>query len=137
MILVMEGLTSKQIARRLDISPRTVDQHIAAALETLEVPNRMAAVARLYELQQDRGAQTTELSVIEESSGRLEMHILPNRFPRSSPGILPPLGGTQNIASRKQRIDWMVRIAMLCLMLSFACLLTILGISEMVGAWNQ
>ena len=39
--MVAKGLASKQIARRLDISPRTVDNHIAATLRKLQLGNRV------------------------------------------------------------------------------------------------
>jgi DNA-binding CsgD family transcriptional regulator len=43
--LVAEGLTNYQIARRLDVSPRTVEKHLEHILEKLSVPSRAAAVA--------------------------------------------------------------------------------------------
>ena len=43
--LVAEGLTNQQIARRLVLSPRTVEGHVARLMAKLDVPNR-AAVAR-------------------------------------------------------------------------------------------
>lgn len=43
--LVADGLTSKQIARRLALSPRTVDMHLARACHRLGVSTRAQAVA--------------------------------------------------------------------------------------------
>lgn len=39
--MVAKGLSSKQIARRMDISHRTVDNHIAATLRKLQLGNRV------------------------------------------------------------------------------------------------
>jgi DNA-binding NarL/FixJ family response regulator len=44
--LLAEGLTTRQIARRLDISPRTVENHVAKLYRKLEVGSRLQAVAR-------------------------------------------------------------------------------------------
>lgn len=44
--LIAGGLSSKQAARRLGVSPRTVDLHVAAAIRRLGAANRMEAVAR-------------------------------------------------------------------------------------------
>lgn len=43
--LVAAGLTSAQIGRRLGLSPRTVDEHLAGACRTLGVRTRIQAVA--------------------------------------------------------------------------------------------
>jgi DNA-binding CsgD family transcriptional regulator len=43
--LLAEGLTNRQIARRLYLSERTVAHHVSAVLQKLDQPNRSAAVA--------------------------------------------------------------------------------------------
>lgn len=48
--LLAEGLTNAAIARRLVVSPRTVDHHVAAILAKLEVPSRREAAAKAAEL---------------------------------------------------------------------------------------
>lgn len=47
-LLVAEGLTNAEIARRLWISPGTVRRHLENAFARLEVHTRTAAVARLH-----------------------------------------------------------------------------------------
>jgi hypothetical protein len=42
--LVAKGLSSKEIARELGISPSTVDNHIAAVMHQFNLPNRMAII---------------------------------------------------------------------------------------------
>jgi DNA-binding NarL/FixJ family response regulator len=42
--LVVDGLTARQIATRLVLSPRTVENHIQRVLRRLDVPNRAALV---------------------------------------------------------------------------------------------
>jgi DNA-binding NarL/FixJ family response regulator len=42
--LVVEGLTSRQIAARLVVSPRTVENHVHHLLTKLEQPNRATLV---------------------------------------------------------------------------------------------
>jgi DNA-binding NarL/FixJ family response regulator len=42
--LVVEGLTAKQIATRLVLSPRTVENHIQRTLRKVDVPGRAALV---------------------------------------------------------------------------------------------
>ena len=47
--LVVEGLTARQIATRLVLSPRTVEHHIQRVLRRLGVPNRAALVRSAVE----------------------------------------------------------------------------------------
>lgn len=47
--LVSVHMTSKEIARRLGISPKTVDRHLANAIRKLEVSSRWAATRLLIE----------------------------------------------------------------------------------------
>jgi DNA-binding NarL/FixJ family response regulator len=47
--LVVDGLTARQIATRLVLSPRTVEHHIQRVLRKLSVPNRAALVRHAIE----------------------------------------------------------------------------------------
>ncbi|HEY7477823.1 MAG TPA: response regulator transcription factor [Actinomycetota bacterium] len=44
--LLAEGLTMRQVARRLEISPRTVETHVAKLYRKLDVRTRVQAIAR-------------------------------------------------------------------------------------------
>lgn len=48
--LLAEGLTNRQIARRLGVSDRTVKTHVQHLLAKLDVPDRTGAVARAFRL---------------------------------------------------------------------------------------
>ena len=47
--LAAQGLSGKQVARVLGISPKTVEHHKTRAFAKLGVPNQAAAVAALME----------------------------------------------------------------------------------------
>ena len=47
--LVADGLTDREVAKALDISPRTVGRHVGNILDKLEVRNRSEAARRLRE----------------------------------------------------------------------------------------
>jgi DNA-binding NarL/FixJ family response regulator len=44
-MLTVEGLTARQIARRLVLSPRTVEHYIQGVRDRFELPNRATLVA--------------------------------------------------------------------------------------------
>lgn len=48
--LIADGLSNKEIAAHLNVSPNTVKTHVARVLEKLEVSRRTAALARAREL---------------------------------------------------------------------------------------
>ncbi|MCA0978367.1 helix-turn-helix transcriptional regulator [Qipengyuania flava] len=147
MKLVRNGLTSKQIARELGISPRTVDQHIAAAIDILQVNNRMAAVTRLQELGLDhpgekQGGGLARPSAEAEAeadkkhgnlANSIGVGIVSQSAIPTSAAIFPVLGGRANSASPRQRLRWMIRIAIISIMASCMVVLTILGFSELAS----
>lgn len=135
MLLVKEGLSSKHIARELGISPRTVDQHIAAAMETLGAANRTAAVSQLYKMEHEAGQGVPERIFIfrDAPDGQEPPHPVP---PPRVPTILPRVGGAENTASRSQRVVWIFRIAIFCVMLNCAVILAILAASEVANTLN-
>lgn len=134
MLLVKEGLSSKQIARRLGISPRTVDQHIAAAMEAMGVPNRMAAVSELYRLEREARAEPAGMMFMQHDSPILTHPSMPAGKPvLPARRILPPLGGSANTATPRERIAWILRLAVFSIMATCAFVLTIMGVSEMAN----
>jgi DNA-binding CsgD family transcriptional regulator len=48
--LIADGLSNKEMAARLHVSPNTIKTHVARVLEKLEVSRRTAALARAREL---------------------------------------------------------------------------------------
>ncbi|MBV9798477.1 MAG: response regulator transcription factor [Solirubrobacterales bacterium] len=47
LVLLAEGLTNRQIAARLYLSPRTVEKHVERLLAKTDSPNRVALAARV------------------------------------------------------------------------------------------
>ena len=158
MKLVRQGLRSKEIARELGISPRTVDQHIAAAMENLGVRNRLAAVSRMRELEKLESelkspaqpptpfmlggitlppASPPHSPNLSFSENGVQKFAAPPKNPqrtdaRRAPAF-PPIGGVSNTSQRTLRLNWIIRIAILSVMVSCGLILSILAIIELAG----
>lgn len=101
--LVVQGLTSKQIARQLGLSPSTVDNHIQTAIDRLEVNSRAEAA-------------------------RLLRFVEPEPHPSGKQRILPPLGGAENRLNPAQRYFYVIHVAIFGVMVFAAITITIAGI---------
>lgn len=124
--LVADGFTSKEIARQLNLSPSTVDNHLRAAMERLGLNNR-ADAARLL-----RGAN----AVASAPRTRDEREELP--APQASvrgrgAGMLqlPPIGGAENRMSLRRRYFHVAQIALLGTMTMTAVIMTIAGLVQL------
>ena len=145
MELVKQGLTSKQIARELGISHRTVEAHVAAVIEALQVNNRMAAVTALDKLRRHReetqaSRQKRPFEMGDLTRGSEEyLAIFPlSQTEPAAPdpthvGLLPPFGGLRNEAPLTTRTRWIAVIAVSGVMFSCLILLVIMGVSQLAG----
>jgi DNA-binding CsgD family transcriptional regulator len=111
---VAKGMTSKQIARDLGLSPSTVDNHIRLAIERLGAPDRAAAAQML------RGEVGTDV----------HRKSVPQKYGLFT---LPPLGGVKNELDARQRVFHIVQIALLGIMGMAAAVITIAGLVNLFG----
>lgn len=137
MLLVKQGLSSKHIARELGISHRTVDQHIAAALETLGAHSRIAAISELYRLEAEEQTAVERPFMLHENRPAGENHVFGSKAQPRLRAILPPFGGAVYAASRSQRIACIARITILCIMLTSAFILAVMAVSELVNGFDR
>ena len=63
-MLLSRGLTMRQMANRLGISPRTVETHVAKLYRKLDVRTRVQAVSRAVSLGLDRAPLTDRPSAV-------------------------------------------------------------------------
>ena len=100
-----EGMSSKEIARVLGISPSTVDNHIHTARTKLGAKNRWQAAQLLDE-------ETLHSGENDEAVAH----------------GLPPLGGARNIAPATIRIRQILTIAAIATAISSALIVLVLGV---------
>ena len=125
--LVSKGWTSKQIARSLNISPSTVDNHVRAAITLLGVSSRIDA-ARIVTAQ-DGAVRTSDetASELDDSDSFSSKQNL-QRSTRPKALHLPPFGGIANKANISDKFKQVSQVAILGLMLFSALIATIAGL---------
>lgn len=147
--LAAKGFTSKEIARELGLSPSTIDNHIASAIDRLGAKNRTDAVERLNAFHARVGEAEPEASVMfgsplsdEEAAILIDQLIgpAPEQYsePTSKPkrSALPPIGGSKNDLGMKQRLFQIGQIALFAIMVAAAAILTIAGLVHVFAASN-
>ena len=120
-MLAGEGLSSKEIAQKISLSPSTVDNHIAVGIDRLGAKNRVEAVKFLLDQAPSTPAET---SLIEPARIQ-ERSIERDRFRLRSP---PSLGGRPNTLSVRDRLLSILQIAALSVAVCSAIILTIAGV---------
>lgn len=128
LILVHEGLTSKEIALRLGVSPSTVDNHLSVAMALLDTDNRRTAAKAMAAIQAAHpygpqhfvpGGIGENGGVTSKAKGRKGINTLFH---------LPPIGAQENVLSRQARAFHIVQIAALIITSILAITLTIAGL---------
>jgi DNA-binding CsgD family transcriptional regulator len=126
--LVANGYTSKQIGRQLGISYSTVDNHLLAAAQLLEVPGRAEAARKLVEHERASGQEIPrQPQVIAPGVGLPEERLQAEQTGRSGwpARLLPPIGGHQNDLPASQRVYAIAKIALFSTLVFVACLIVI------------
>lgn len=116
--LVFRHMTSKDIARALDISPHTVDMRLRTAMKTLAVASRIDAARLLVESEGENigyqsliyqapdVAETSGEVIIELPASTTDDDDADQQFsPRFSPDNEPPAGGPPRPAGASFRYD--------------------------------
>jgi len=128
--LVAQGYTSKEIGRQLGISFSTVDNHLLAAVHSLEVSSR-AEAARLLS-QAEAGTQGLGQQLPRQSPGLAVGALELDQEPEATQGLLaffawllPPLGGRDHDLSASETIFAICRIAFLSALAFIACVMIV------------
>lgn len=127
--LVARGYTSKEIGRQVGISPATVDNHVRAALDTLQVENR-AEAARLLVAAEASQPLTSQPQPLAEIPSDAAVHGASGPARRWWQNMVPPLGGSRNSLTAEAKFFAIIRVAVL----GFSSL-TILTIGVAVLLW--
>ena len=136
--LVSEGLTSKEIAPILDVTPGVVDNYIAAAIAKLGVSGRREA-ARILAGQEKAMVQPLHLqpeTIAQALPTADEMHRADQTQGTGSTPMrvlhhlfgLPPIGGRENDLNAADRLLAMARIGFLAAVLLIATIVTVQGV---------
>jgi DNA-binding CsgD family transcriptional regulator len=112
--LVAKGCSSKEIARELGISPSTVDNHIATAMQIVGLANRVA-LANWYSENRE-----SEASIAYAQQRHRNQHASNIRI------SLPPMGGIRNSLSLMERVFSALQIITVSIMAASSLILVVL-----------
>ncbi len=112
--LVAKGCSSKEIARELGISPSTVDNHIAAAMQIVGLANRTALATWYSE------SRESESLIIQDDQRRRNDRESNIRI------LLPPMGGIRNSLSLMERVLSALQIITVSVMAASSLVLVVL-----------
>ncbi|MEZ5708453.1 MAG: helix-turn-helix transcriptional regulator [Blastomonas sp.] len=123
--LVTKGLTSKEIALELDLSPMTVDQYLHKASTILAATNRRDAARKFAKIEKNQGFKQFELKpaglVPSSDTGMFGVSTVERDERSGWLGFLlrmllpPPLGGRENDLSAIGKSEAIIRVAVLSL----------------------
>jgi DNA-binding CsgD family transcriptional regulator len=109
--LVGQGFTSKEIGRQLGISYATVDNHIRASLDSLQVTGRAEAARLLLSAEADQPL-TNQPPLLADTPIAPAPHGSSDRSRNWWERLAPPLGGELHELSREGRIFQILRVAL-------------------------
>jgi len=108
--LVGQGMSSKEIARHLSLTPLTVDTYLTGAIGKMGASNRREAARRLAEWDGSQKSGSQSETLAESDPGSPDpMHGESGKG--THPGLLPPIGGRVNDLGISQRVVAACRIA--------------------------
>ncbi|WP_447726025.1 LuxR C-terminal-related transcriptional regulator [Sphingomonas koreensis] len=110
--LVAQGYTSKEIGRKIGISPATVDNHVRAALDTLQVESR-AEAARLLTAAETDQPLTSQPQPLAGTLSDAAVDVASGPARRWWQRLVPPMGGSLNNLAAEAKIFAVLRIAVL------------------------
>lgn len=110
--LVAHGYTSKEIGRKIGISPATVDNHVRAALDTLQVESRAEAARILTAAEADQPL-TSQPQPLAEAPPGAAVNAVSGPASHGWQRIVPPMGGSLNNLTAEAKIFAILRVAVL------------------------
>lgn len=135
--LVAQGMTSKEIAQHIGLTPSTVDTYLKIACTRLGAENRRDAARRFLEAERSQGLGSQPPALPEaddppHDAGRRGEAERPNGWIRSAI-TPPPIGGSTNDLNSSDRLLAMLRAACLMAMIMSALVLFSIGVIRLLS----
>ncbi|MEI9850098.1 MAG: helix-turn-helix transcriptional regulator [Sphingomonas sp.] len=126
--LVAQGYTSKEIGRQLGLSYSTVDNHLLAAVQILELGGRAEAARCFAQYEQRLGQELPRqpAALVDPSTPADDRPAIAGtgRW-KWLKALLPPIGGRENDLSPLQKLLAIARIALFSTLVFVACVIVI------------